>query len=432
MTPVHYPEPTLAARAARVLRDNDTGSVITAAPRLYPHMWSWDAAFISIGLAHLHVRRAIAELDTLFAAQWADGMVPHIVFTGRDGYFPGPDRWGAPAPAPGVRTSGICQPPIHAIAVQRVLDIARAGAAEEASAAERFARRVWPALYAWHRWLARYRVDGGTGLVTIVHGWESGMDNSPRWDAPYAAVRPGPDLPPYTREDLRRADPGERPTDAEYDRYLWLIEGMRRVGYDAARVVRTSEFLVGDVFITALFALANDVLAELGESLGYDTAEVRAWASGARAAVAAARSPSTGPARDYDVRAGRWLETETIAGFAPLLCGSSELFELWDSPRWAGNPDLVVPIPPSTTPSATGFDPRRYWRGPQWPVLAWLFGWSFHRHGWAHRAAAMREAGIRLTDGGAFGEYYHPFTGEPLGSTDQSWTAAVVLDWLCA
>nr|MBA2518643.1 hypothetical protein [Chloroflexia bacterium] len=29
-----------------------------------------------------------------------------------------------------------------------------------------------------------------------------------------------------------------------------------------------------------------------------------------------------------------------------------------------------------------------------------------------------------------FAEYVEPFTGEPLGSLDQSWTAAVALDWL--
>lgn len=29
-----------------------------------------------------------------------------------------------------------------------------------------------------------------------------------------------------------------------------------------------------------------------------------------------------------------------------------------------------------------------------------------------------------------FGEYYDPYTGEALGSTYQSWTAVVALDWL--
>jgi hypothetical protein len=443
--PVRYADTTLAARAARVLRDNDTGAVITAAPRLYPHMWSWDTAFISIGLAHLDVRRAIAELDTLFAAQWRNGMVPHIVFTEDDAYFPGPERWGTEVATDGsahVRTSGICQPPVHAIAVRRVLDIARKSSPGDRVAAEGFARRIWPALYAWHRWLVEYRTPGSSGLVAIVHGWESGMDNSPRWDVPYSGVQPGAGLPPYVRKDVTLVgDPEERPTDREYDRYLWLIEEMRRAGYDQREIVRNSSFLVGDVFITALFAVSCDVLLELGEELGQSPSqlhEVADWAAKARAAVAASCHSVSGMARDRDLRTGRWLDTQTIAGFSPLLCGGApdgvqlRLLSLLDSERWSGHPELLAPVPPSVSPLRPGFNPRQYWRGPQWPVVVWLFGWAFERRGWRDRARKLRNGGIRLTDDGAFGEYYQPFTGEPLGSTDQSWTAAVVLDWLCA
>ncbi len=83
-----------AARAAYLLRGNDLGVMTTAAPLLYPHMWSWDAAFVAIGLAPLSVERAVVELDTLLSAQWRNGMIPHIVFAnGVDGYFPGPARW---------------------------------------------------------------------------------------------------------------------------------------------------------------------------------------------------------------------------------------------------------------------------------------------------------------------------------------------------
>jgi hypothetical protein len=34
--------------------------------------------------------------------------------------------------------------------------------------------------------------------------------------------------------------------------------------------------------------------------------------------------------------------------------------------------------------------------------------------------------------GAAFAEYFEPHTAEPLGSPEQSWTAAVTLDWLAA
>jgi len=89
----------LRDRAAAVLRGNDAGSWTKASPHLYPHQWSWDSAFNAIGWAHLDVRRAMAELEGLFAAQWSTGMVPHIVFrAGPDEpYFPG--RSGGTAPS---------------------------------------------------------------------------------------------------------------------------------------------------------------------------------------------------------------------------------------------------------------------------------------------------------------------------------------------
>ena len=107
------------------------------------------------------------------------------------------------------------------------------------------------------------------GLVEIHHGWESGMDDSPRWDAPYANVHPQPDLPPFVRADLAHvADPSQRPTDAEYARYLWLLEQKVRSRYDDAVYRSTGDFVVGDVLVSALLAAASDLLADMGEELG--------------------------------------------------------------------------------------------------------------------------------------------------------------------
>ena len=61
--------------AAGVLRRNSIKSWTKPAPTLYPHQWSWDSAFIALGLAHVDNRRATSELETLFASQWATGKV---------------------------------------------------------------------------------------------------------------------------------------------------------------------------------------------------------------------------------------------------------------------------------------------------------------------------------------------------------------------
>ena len=87
-------------------------------------------------------------------------------------------------------------------------------------------------------------------------------------------------------------------------------------------------------------------------------------------------------------------------------------------------------MPPSTSPDEPGFHPRSYWRGPVWPVVTWLFWKALLRAGEDDRASVIRRAALEEFGGQHFAEYYEPFTGEPLGSDDQSWTAAVVIDWL--
>jgi glycogen debranching enzyme len=83
-------------------------------------------------------------------------------------------------------------------------------------------------------------------------------------------------------------------------------------------------------------------------------------------------------------------------------------------------------------PGSRGFQQRSYWRGPSWPIANWLLWWGLRRHGQHAAAAKLRLANLALLDrpGSQFAEYFEPFSGEPLGSLDQSWTAAVALDWL--
>ena len=434
----------MAARAAYILRDNSTGLITKAAPALYPHQWSWDAAFNAIGLATVDLPRARLELDSLFAGQWRNGMVPHIVFDpAADGYWPGPAQWecarySEDAPEH-TATSGICDPPVHAIAVDRILAAAAAAGGREYELTQGWAAHLYPKLLAWHRFLARERVDKATGLMTLFHGWESGTDNSPRWDAPYAGVVVGPGLPSYVRRDKAHvSSAGQRPTDTEYDRYLWLVEEAKRAGYSAGLLRESGSFQVGDVLFTAIYAAACDLLAQLAERLRKpdDVAELKDCAAQARAAVFCHVDEVSGLAADVDLRTGAWLRTETIAGFAPLIAGGmpramrQRLVSLLTGPRWAGHPGLRWALPPSTSPCSAAFNPECYWRGPVWPVFTWLLTWALHRDGEEEVAARLRSGSLSQLGDETFAEYYQPMTGAPLGSLSQSWTAAAALDWL--
>ena len=439
-TTTSLPLDAIDRAARRVLTQNDLGTMVAAAPRLYPHQWSWDAAFVSIGLARVSVSRALTELRSLLDAQWSTGMIPHIVFAPGTGYFPGPDVWGtdsAAAKPSGVRTSGICQPPVHAIALARILRIAAEQGGEAHLEARAFATEAVPRLAAWHRWLATVRDPDRQGLVQIHHGWESGMDNSPRWDDAYAAITV------TNEQELRRhdtalvSDASERPSDTEYQRYLHLVAQMRSVDYDDDKVGEVVDFRVGDVFLTAVLAAAAEELTAVGHDVGLadEVADQAGIAARARQAVLASVSPDSGLCRDWNARAGAWTDTESLASFSVLVCGGdrdvqSRQRDILDGPRWAGHPSLRYALPPTLSPDDPGFRPRTYWRGPVWPVMNWLFWWGLDRQGEHEVGDRLRAQGLAQLGDLACGEYYEPCTGEPLGSHDQSWTAAIALDWI--
>jgi hypothetical protein len=432
--------------AAGVLRRNGIKSWTKPAPTLYPHQWSWDSAFIALGLAHVDNRRARDELESLFANQWATGKVPHIVFNPEappKSYFPDAERWNSSAlsqDAPSAsHTSGLCQPPVHALAVRRIWETSRGKEEERVERARRFLSANYPRLFAWHRYLATARDPEGSGLVTIYHPWESGTDNSPSWDAALEAVEIG-DLPPYTRYDLQHVtDPSHRPTDAEYDRYLWLLELLKRERYDEAEIYDSHPFLVKDVLFSAILVAANEALLEIARVVRApeeDLALIEGWIWRSRNGLDGQWDPDLKLCLDYDLRAGKPARVRTIAGFAPLIAGGltderlQDLLETLDSPAFAGNPRLHRPLPPSTSPEEPAFHPRSYWRGPVWPVANWLLWWSLIRAGEPARAAHIRRETIGQLSEGGFAEYFEPFTGEPLGSNEQSWTAAIALDML--
>jgi hypothetical protein len=431
------PDADLLAAAEQVLRDNDIGHMVTAAPRLYPHQWSWDAAFVAVGLAHASVRRALREMQTILDGQWSTGMLPHIVFSDNPDYFPGFEAWGTepvPARPPGVKTSGICQPPVHALCLERIVAIADA-AGTDAELVDAFVRDAVPRLARWHDWLQTARDPAGLGLIEIHHGWESGMDNSPRFDAIYHRIEV-PERIEMLRTDLKYADAADRPSDQEYQRYIHLINQMRSVNFDDALLPGVIDFRFGDVFMTAILHLSAHSLARLAGRIGdrETAAGERNRADNCRLTVLGTVNDA-GLCRDYDIAANRWLEIESMASFSLLLCGGeadavARQRAILVGQRWMAHPENLHRVVPSVSLDDPDVKPREYWRGPQWPIMNWLFAHAALERGDGDLAALLRSEGLNQLRDLQFGEYYEPRTGEPLGSKQQSWSAMAAIDWL--
>ena len=424
----------LAARALEVLEANWLGHG-TRPSRLYPHQWSWDSACIAMGYASWNQARAETELRSLFAGQWANGLLPHIVFAQGDGrYFPGPEFWQAErsgeAPAD-VKTSGIVQPPIHAIAALRLY---RQSADRERATA--FLAELAPKLRAWHEYLYRERTRSEDGLVEIWHPWESGMDNSPLWDDALARIDPAAaEIPAYRRVDLELAKPSERPTDGEYDRYVYLVGLFRELDYRSDRIRDESPFAMQSVLFNALLVQASRDLAEIARVLGDDPGRFESWAERTAAGLEAKLWMEDDALYvDYDVKAGRHVHARCAAGLAPLAAGvpsderAQRMVErLADSRVGVGESHWVVT---SLAPDDPGFLRTRYWRGPVWPILNWVLQRGLDRYGLPILAAQVRRGLIELSGRSGFREHYDPITGVGHGGENFAWTAGLVLDML--
>jgi glycogen debranching enzyme len=412
----------LAERALAVLDRNDTGRFFKPGPDLYPFQWNWDSALIALGLARVDPARGRMEVRSLLSGQWADGMVPHIVFhEPAAGYSPGPELWDsrACAGAPAVPTSGITQPPVLATAV-RALD--------EASPDPAFLEEVVPALESWHAWLHRERGVDGSRLVAILHPWEA-ADNSPRFDEALSRL-PLDEAPAVLRSDRRHASEAERPTDLDYRRYLLVVERLRRCGFRPASLA-DAPFVYVDLCFNSILAVAEDDLTWLWRRLGEGGARAAAAAAGMRQALAACWDG------DAAVYAGGGAVTETAADLFPLYAGvpdeaqARRLFEeaLWSPLRFGPSPEWPWAVT-SASKSSRAFDPRRYWRGPVWVNINWFLIRGLERAGLGAEADQLRRLTLSLVERSGFAEYYEPATGEGLGSRSFSWSAALAVDLL--
>lgn len=414
----------LLQKAVHILQANDLGNYTVPTHGLYPFQWNWDSCLTALGQSHLDIERAWVEIETLFEHQWEDGMVPHIVFHKEDdGYFPGPEVWGTKRPVP---TSGIIQPAVAGFAIKCLYDRSQ----NKADAARRVLILL-PKLFKWHEWFYKNRDPKDSGLVAIIHPWESGRDNSIDWDDAFSRV-PTDGVAPFVRRDTQHANPEHRPTQEQYQRYIWLLQSFRNLNWDNSKLHDASPFQIVDPGFNAILLRSIAEIAALATELGRDDIAQDSYAQLERgiAALDGLWNEKLGQYTCYDRVAERLLDSPSIGGllavFAPIPKARASVIAATIR-KQAENCDFLVA---SHDPLDASFDAKRYWRGPVWLIVNYMIANGLRASGERDIAERLDMDSLRLIENSRFAEYYDPITGEPCGGDQFTWTAAMVIELL--
>ncbi|MEM7303227.1 MAG: trehalase family glycosidase [Pseudomonadota bacterium] len=411
-------------QARSILSDNDLGSYTVPTHGLYPFQWNWDSCLTALGQWHFDEDRAWREIETLFEHQWDDGMVPHIIFHKEDdGYFPGPEVYGTNRPVP---TSGLTQPPVAGFVVRRLVERARNREDVKSRAAA-----LLPKIKAWHDWFYRCRDPQGTGLVAILHPWETGRDNAIDWDEALLRV-PTEGVGSFVRRDTNHANPDHRPTDEEYRRYISLVQTFRELGWDNDKLHEASPFCIVDPGFNAILLRSATDLAALADQLGDPTMakDCRRQVEHGLAALESLWSDHHSQYLCFDRRTGALIDSASVGGILPVFADiptqrASQLVERINILK-----ERCRFLVPSHDPLDPRFEHLRYWRGPAWLIVNYMISDGLANASRANTARSIVNDCLALIETSGFAEYYSPVDGTPCGGSHFTWTAAMVIEFL--
>jgi hypothetical protein len=345
-------------------------------PEVYPHQWLWDSCFHAIAWSALGDQRGGRELASCLEGQLEGGLVPHMRYLGPSANRgPLPDR------------SSFTQPPVYAHA-------ARVVAGAVVGLAPGVVDRVAAAL----DWLWQHR-QTSDGLLFVVHPWETGTDDSPRWDD-WVAL-PAYDHAAYSAVDRDLVD------QTYFDRH-----GAAVWSRSCASAPASFNALAAHAALECAVLTGDDAWRERGEELAVLADELL-----------------------WDDAEGLWVDRPLVGGGPrcriPTLDGALGALVTPDAGRAARvlaqltDPERFgAPYGPSYLPRRhPAYQPGEYWRGAAWPQLGYLMAVAAGR--WQDHAtyAALRRTTWEGVLASGFAEYWNPEDGTGLGAVPQGWAA---------
>ena len=403
-----------------LLGNRKNGYTLPTNNKLYPAQWNWDSAFIALGYSHFNLDFSITEIETLLDGQWDDGMVPHILFHEKDtSYFPNHTTWKCGKNIP---SSGITQPPVLAIILKKIIENNQLNDDQNSRIL-----KILIKIKKYHEWFIKFRDPNKTGLVSILHPWESGYDNSPIWDEPMSNILVDKDLN-YQRRDLEVSNSDERPLKKDYDRYVTIRDQFRDVNYDPNKLYELSIFNVVDVGFNSLFLKANKDLVKLLKKFKLNYDELDFFISKSESGIIKLYNYDSDEFVSKDLNTNKDILIPSITNYFTLTADLKNDKLNKKIINNLKNHNLNEKYIFSTIKSDhQTFEEKRYWRGPVWINCNWLIYEGIKNKDKEYSIKIKNET-ISLIENKGFHEYYSCNDGSVMGANNFSWSAALYLD----
>lgn len=424
-----------------VLENNWRDGHTIPAEGLYPHQWLWDSCFNAIGLRHIDVEKAQLELRNLLRGQWANGMLPHIIFANHEKH--NQDRriwqsWRNPNSPDDLNTSGMTQPPMLAEAIVRV--------GEKMKTVERrsWYQDMYPALLTYHQWIYKERDPHDEGLALLVHPWESGLDNSPPWTQQlYTHSKPTwitivektklDKIVLLFRRDTQHVPPGQRLNNIDALLYYSVLQRLRRKNWDIETILNRSHFAVEDLAFNSILIRANRHLRDIAKTIGHKVPEELLFSM--KETEESLEKLWDGYYKQYFSRnfvTHKLIKEPSISALMPLYAGSitkeraTQLVEMLHDKDMFDSEYPIASVPLNSN----YYKELGYWQGPSWINTNWLIADGLKRYGYEKEAKTIIQRSIKMVEMHGPYEYFSAKTGEPAGAKNFSWTAALTVDFL--
>ena len=410
-------------RAKKTLLGNRRrGYTLPTNNKLYPAQWNWDSGFIALGYSYFNLNFALKEINTLLDGQWKDGMVPHILFHNtKTNYYPNYTAWNC---GNKIHSSGITQPPILATILKEILNKNKINKTQLLNI-----KKIIKKIKKFHEWFIQFRDPKKTGLVSILHPWESGYDNSPIWDEPMNKVKIEKNIK-YKRADNKVVNPDFRPLNIDYDRYVTIKNNLRKIKYNPKKVYKSSLFNVVDVGFNSIFLKANKDLVSLLDTFGFNKTKIDNYIKLTEKNFLKLYDKKRKTFFSKDLKNNKKIYIPSITNYFVLFA---------DLNNDKINKKLIQNLKKhnskekyffsSIKPNHKSFEEKRYWRGPVWINCNW-FIYKGLKNKDKFFSDKIKNKTIQILEKKGFFEYFSCKNGEPMGAKNFSWSAALYLDMM--